>query len=56
MALTRVLIANRGEIGLRLVRGCHAASVEAIAAHVAGEADAPYVRGRRRRGRGGRRS
>ena len=43
MALKRVLIANRGEIGLRLVRGCHAASVEAIAAHVAGEADAPYV-------------
>ena len=43
MALKRVLIANRGEIGLRLVRGCHAASVEAVAAHVAGEADAPYV-------------
>ncbi len=43
MALKRVLIANRGEIGLRLVRGCHAASIEAIAAHVAGEVDAPYV-------------
>ena len=43
MALKRVLIANRGEIGLRLVRGCHAASIEAIAAHVAGEAVAPYV-------------
>ena len=43
MALTRVLVANRAEIGLRLVRGCHAAGLEAIAAHVAGEADAPYV-------------
>jgi acetyl/propionyl-CoA carboxylase alpha subunit len=43
VALRRVLVANRGEIGLRLVRGCHAAGLEAIAAHVAGEADAPYV-------------
>ncbi|MDX6375839.1 MAG: acetyl-CoA carboxylase, biotin carboxylase subunit, partial [Gaiellaceae bacterium] len=43
MALKRVLVANRGEIGLRLVRGCHAANIEAVAAHVPGEAGAPYV-------------
>jgi acetyl/propionyl-CoA carboxylase alpha subunit len=43
VALSRVLVANRAEIGLRLVRGCHAAGLQAIAAHVPDEADAPYV-------------
>ena len=43
MALRRVLVANRAEIGLRLVRGCRAAGIEAIAAHVADEAgDTPF--------------
>ncbi len=41
--VTRALVANRGEIGLRLVRGLQAAGVVAVAARVADEADAPYV-------------
>jgi acetyl-CoA/propionyl-CoA carboxylase, biotin carboxylase, biotin carboxyl carrier protein len=41
--VTRVLVANRAEIGLRLVHGCQAAGATAVAAHVHEEADAPYV-------------
>ncbi len=39
----RVLVANRGEIARRLVRGVHDAGYEAVAVYAADDATAPYV-------------
>ncbi len=39
-----VLIANRGEIALRIVRACHEEGLEAIAVHSAADRTAPYIR------------
>src|SRR6266545_1958842 len=42
--MKRVLIANRGEIALRIVRACHEEGLEAIAVYSAADRSAPYVR------------
>lgn len=39
----RVLIANRGEIALRLIRACHELGWEAVAVYSEVDADQPYV-------------
>lgn len=40
----RVLVANRGEIALRIIRACHEAGIEAVAVHSDADAGAPFVR------------
>jgi acetyl-CoA carboxylase, biotin carboxylase subunit len=42
--MRRVLIANRGEIALRIIRACHEEGLEAIAVYSAADRGAPYVR------------
>ena len=42
--MKRVLIANRGEIALRIVRACHEENLEAVAVYSAADRAAPYVR------------
>jgi acetyl-CoA carboxylase biotin carboxylase subunit len=44
MTVTRVLIANRGEIALRIVRACHEEGLEAVAVYSDADRSAPYVR------------
>ncbi|MBI1814423.1 MAG: acetyl-CoA carboxylase biotin carboxylase subunit [Deltaproteobacteria bacterium] len=39
----RVLIANRGEIAVRLIRGCHEMGIEAVAIYSEADASAPHV-------------
>jgi acetyl-CoA carboxylase biotin carboxylase subunit len=40
----RVLIANRGEIALRIIRACHELGVEAVCVYSTADKDAPYLR------------
>jgi acetyl-CoA carboxylase biotin carboxylase subunit len=40
---SRVLIANRGEIALRIIRACHELGVEAVAVYSEADKDAPYL-------------
>jgi pyruvate carboxylase len=42
--IQRVLIANRGEIALRIVRACHEEGLEAVAVYSAADRTSPYVR------------
>ncbi|HUR93182.1 MAG TPA: acetyl-CoA carboxylase biotin carboxylase subunit [Gemmatimonadales bacterium] len=42
--MRRVLIANRGEIALRIVRACHEEGLEAVAVYSAADRSSPYVR------------
>ena len=39
----RILIANRGEIALRIIRACHELGVEAVAVYSAADADSPHL-------------
>jgi acetyl-CoA carboxylase biotin carboxylase subunit len=41
---SKILIANRGEIALRIIRACHELGVEAIAVYSEADKDAPYLR------------
>ncbi len=41
---SRILIANRGEIALRVIRACHEMGVEAVAVFSRADEDAEYVR------------
>jgi acetyl-CoA carboxylase biotin carboxylase subunit len=43
-ALKRVLIANRGEIALRIIRACHEEGLEAVAVYSAADQGSLYVR------------
>jgi len=40
----RILIANRGEIALRILRACHEMDIEAVCVYSKADADAPYLR------------
>ncbi len=42
--MNRVLIANRGEIALRIVRACHEEGLEAVAVYSAADRTSPHVR------------
>ncbi|MEH3106394.1 MAG: acetyl-CoA carboxylase biotin carboxylase subunit [Sphingomonas fennica] len=44
MAIHKVLIANRGEIALRIHRACHEMGIKTVAAHSTADADAMHVR------------
>ena len=44
MAFSRVLVANRGEIALRIIRACHEEALEAVAVYSDADRLAPHVR------------
>ncbi len=44
MPIRKVLIANRGEIALRIHRACHEMGIETVAVHSTADADAMHVR------------
>jgi acetyl/propionyl-CoA carboxylase alpha subunit len=44
MAFSRVLVANRGEIALRIIRACHEEGLEAVAVYSEADRLAPHVR------------
>ncbi len=42
--ISRVLIANRGEIALRIIRACHEMGIEAVAVYSEADREAPYLK------------
>ncbi len=42
--MKRVLVANRGEIALRIIRACHEENLEAVAVYSAADRESPHVR------------
>src|SRR6201995_954916 len=44
MTISKVLIANRGEIALRIHRACHEMGIQTVAVHSTADADAMHVR------------
>jgi acetyl-CoA carboxylase biotin carboxylase subunit len=42
--MNRVLVANRGEIALRIIRACHAEGLEAVAVYSSVDRSSPHVR------------
>ena len=44
MSLTTLLIANRGEIARRIIRGAQEMGIRCVAVYVDAEADAPFVK------------
>src|SRR2546426_12419155 len=42
--ITRVLVANRGEIALRIIRACHEERLEAVAVYSQADRLSPHVR------------
>src|SRR5918992_1885499 len=44
MAIQKVLIANRGEIALRIHRACHEMGIRTVAVHSTADSDAMHVR------------
>jgi acetyl-CoA carboxylase biotin carboxylase subunit len=40
---SRILIANRGEIALRIIRACHELGIESVAVYSEADKDAPYL-------------
>ena len=42
--LSRILIANRGEIALRIIRACHELGIETVAVYSEADRNAPYLR------------
>lgn len=43
-SIDRLLVANRGEIALRIMRACREMGIESVAIYGAGEETAPHVR------------
>jgi propionyl-CoA carboxylase alpha chain len=44
MTFRKILVANRGEIALRVMRSCHAMGIETVAVYSDADAHAPHVR------------